>query len=47
MFVSLQIMGCNSYAHFAIRPNMATSADVVMSFLGDLSAIVRQKADEV
>ncbi|KAK3134408.1 hypothetical protein QOZ80_6AG0548750 [Eleusine coracana subsp. coracana] len=41
-----KIMGCKSYADFAIRPNMAASADVVMSFLGDLSNIVRQKADE-
>ncbi|CAN6173345.1 unnamed protein product [Urochloa humidicola] len=39
-------MGCKSYADFAIRPNMAASADVVMSFLGDLSNIVRCKADE-
>jgi mitochondrial intermediate peptidase len=43
----LQIMGCKSYAHFAIRPNMAASADVVMSFLQDLSDNVRQKADQV
>ncbi|RLM55849.1 putative mitochondrial intermediate peptidase, mitochondrial [Panicum miliaceum] len=41
-----KIMGCKSYADFAIRPNMAASADVVMSFLGDLSNIVRHKADE-
>jgi len=41
-----KIMGCKSYAEFAIRPNMAASADVVMSFLGDLSNIVRHKADE-
>ncbi|TVU08606.1 hypothetical protein EJB05_42015 [Eragrostis curvula] len=39
-------MGCKSYADFAIRPNMASSADVVMSFLGDLSDIVRLKADK-
>ncbi|OEL22139.1 putative mitochondrial intermediate peptidase, mitochondrial [Dichanthelium oligosanthes] len=39
-------MGCKSYADFAIRPNMAASADVVMSFLGNLSNIVRHKADE-
>jgi len=45
--MALQIMGCKSYAEFAIRPNMAASADVVMSFLGDLSNIVRHKADEV
>ncbi|KAM0899805.1 hypothetical protein ACQ4PT_021044 [Festuca glaucescens] len=39
-------MGCKSYAEFAIRPNMAASADVVMAFLNDLSDIVRHKADE-
>ncbi|WVZ78856.1 hypothetical protein U9M48_026504 [Paspalum notatum var. saurae] len=39
-------MGCKSYADFAIRPNMAASADVVLSFLEDLSNIVRHKADE-
>ncbi|KAL6873710.1 hypothetical protein ACP4OV_013792 [Aristida adscensionis] len=39
-------MGHKSYADFAIRPNLAASADVVMSFLGDLSNIVRHKADE-
>uniref|UniRef100_A0A0A9D950 Peptidase M3A/M3B catalytic domain-containing protein n=1 Tax=Arundo donax TaxID=35708 RepID=A0A0A9D950_ARUDO len=39
-------MGCKSYADFAVRPNMAASADVVMSFLGDLSNVVRHKADE-
>ena len=40
-------MGCKSYAEFAIRPNMAASADVVMAFLNDLSNSVRHKADEV
>lgn len=39
-------MGCKSYAEFAIRPNMAASADVVLSFLEDLSNIVKHKADE-
>jgi intermediate peptidase len=47
LFMTLQTMGCKSYADFAIRSNMAASADVVMSFLGDLSDIVRHKADEV
>ncbi|OQU76928.1 probable mitochondrial intermediate peptidase, mitochondrial isoform X2 [Sorghum bicolor] len=41
-----EIMGCKSYAEFAIRPNMAASADVVMSFLEDLSNIVKHKAEE-
>ncbi|KAJ1260491.1 hypothetical protein BS78_10G236400 [Paspalum vaginatum] len=39
-------MGCKSYADFAIRPNMAASSDVVLSFLEHLSNIVRHKADE-
>ncbi|KAM0875877.1 hypothetical protein ACQ4PT_036528 [Festuca glaucescens] len=41
-----ETMGCKSYAEFAICPNMAASADVVMAFLNDLSDIVRHKADE-
>ncbi|CAO2839022.1 unnamed protein product [Amaranthus hypochondriacus] len=41
-----QIMGYKSYAEFATRPNMASSADVVMSFLLELSSMVRPKADE-
>ncbi|BAF20315.1 mitochondrial intermediate peptidase, mitochondrial isoform X1 [Oryza sativa Japonica Group] len=39
-------MGCKSYGDFAIRPNMAASVDVVMSFLKDLSGVVRHKAGE-
>ncbi|XP_042389883.1 mitochondrial intermediate peptidase, mitochondrial-like [Zingiber officinale] len=41
-----QIMEYKSYADFAIRPNMAGSPDVAMSFLLDLSKHVRCKADE-
>ncbi|URD98920.1 Peptidase family M3, partial [Musa troglodytarum] len=41
-----QIMGCKSYAEFAIRPNMAASPDVAMCFLLNLSKSVRCKADE-
>ncbi|XP_020684263.2 mitochondrial intermediate peptidase, mitochondrial isoform X1 [Dendrobium catenatum] len=40
-----QIMGCRSYAEFAIRPNMAASPDVVMDFLLTLSNMVRLRAD--
>ncbi|KAH0449009.1 hypothetical protein IEQ34_022809 [Dendrobium chrysotoxum] len=40
-----QIMGCRSYAEFAIRPNMAASPDVVMDCLLNLSNMVRLKAD--
>ncbi|XP_010672007.2 mitochondrial intermediate peptidase, mitochondrial isoform X2 [Beta vulgaris subsp. vulgaris] len=41
-----QIMGYKSYAEFAACPNMASSADVVMSFLLELSSMVKPKADE-
>ncbi|KAH7686976.1 mitochondrial intermediate peptidase protein [Dioscorea alata] len=41
-----QIMGCKSYAEFAIRSNMAASPVVVSSFLLNLSKIVKHKADE-
>ncbi|KAJ0971041.1 hypothetical protein J5N97_019000 [Dioscorea zingiberensis] len=41
-----QIMGCKSYAEFAICSNMAASPDTVSSFLRNLSRIVRHKADE-
>ncbi|XP_020095925.1 probable mitochondrial intermediate peptidase, mitochondrial isoform X1 [Ananas comosus] len=41
-----QIMGYKSFADFAIHPNLAAKVDVVMSFLLDLSKIVRPKADE-
>ncbi|KAH9610394.1 hypothetical protein KSS87_018491 [Heliosperma pusillum] len=41
-----QIMGCKSYAEFAVRPNMAASSDVVMAFLHEMSSMVRPKADE-
>jgi len=40
-------MGCKSYAGFAAHPNMASSPDVVMSFLLEMSEVVRPKADEV
>lgn len=40
-------MGYKSFADFAIHPNLAAKVDVVMSFLLDLSKIVRPKADEV
>ncbi|KAA8539812.1 hypothetical protein F0562_026504 [Nyssa sinensis] len=41
-----QIMGYKSYAEFAVHPNMASSQEVVMSFLLDMSKMVRPKADE-
>ncbi|XP_058084642.1 mitochondrial intermediate peptidase, mitochondrial isoform X2 [Magnolia sinica] len=41
-----EIMGYKSYAQFAVHPNIASSPEVVMPFLLDLSKIVRHKADE-
>ncbi|KAK1273304.1 hypothetical protein QJS04_geneDACA012347 [Acorus gramineus] len=41
-----KILGYKSYAEFAVRPNMASSPDVVWSFLCDLSETLRHKADE-
>uniref|UniRef100_A0A7N0U0A8 Peptidase M3A/M3B catalytic domain-containing protein n=1 Tax=Kalanchoe fedtschenkoi TaxID=63787 RepID=A0A7N0U0A8_KALFE len=41
-----QIMGCKSYAQFAVRPNMASSPDVVISFLSEMSKMVKHRADE-
>lgn len=41
-----QILGCKSYADFAIRPNMAASPDVVTSFLDDMSKTIKHKVDE-
>ncbi|XP_041007330.1 mitochondrial intermediate peptidase, mitochondrial isoform X1 [Juglans microcarpa x Juglans regia] len=41
-----QIMGCRSYAEFAVKPNMASSPAVVMSFLHEMSEMVRPRADE-
>lgn len=43
----IQIMGYKSYVDYALHSNMASSPDVVSSFLADLSKTVRSKADEV
>lgn len=43
----LQIMGYKSYAEFALQPTMASSPEVVMEFLLELSNIVNTRADEV
>jgi len=43
----VQIMGCNSYAEFSIKPNMALSPKVVMSFLLEMSKMVQTKTREV
>ncbi|KAF8008679.1 hypothetical protein BT93_K2367 [Corymbia citriodora subsp. variegata] len=41
-----QITGYASYAEFALKQNMASSPDVVMSFLLEMSEMVRDKADK-
>ncbi|KAI3458275.1 hypothetical protein Pfo_014938 [Paulownia fortunei] len=41
-----EIMGCKSYAEFALKENMASSPEVVLSFLHDMSKMVRPKAEE-
>lgn len=41
-----QLMGYNSYAAFAVDRNLASSPDVVSSFLLEISEVVRPKADK-
>ncbi|KAF3964920.1 hypothetical protein CMV_010846 [Castanea mollissima] len=41
-----QIMGYRSYAEFSMKPNMASSPAVVMSFLHEIGKMVRPRADE-
>ncbi|CAJ1958591.1 unnamed protein product [Sphenostylis stenocarpa] len=41
-----QIMGCSSYTEFSIKPNMALSPKVVMSFLLEMSKMVQSKTNE-
>lgn len=41
-----QIMGCRSYAEFSVKPNMALSPKVVMSFLLEMSKKVQAKTTE-
>ncbi|KAG4118305.1 hypothetical protein ERO13_D11G010266v2 [Gossypium hirsutum] len=41
-----QIMGCKSYAEFVMQLNMASSPEVVVSFLQEMSNMVKEKADE-
>ncbi|XP_024039320.1 mitochondrial intermediate peptidase, mitochondrial isoform X1 [Citrus clementina] len=41
-----QIMGYRSYAEFIVMPNMASSPEVVMSFLLEMSKMIKPKADE-
>lgn len=43
----MQIMGYRSYAELVVQPNMASSPDVVTSFLFDMSKTVKPRADEV
>ncbi|XP_057952770.1 mitochondrial intermediate peptidase, mitochondrial isoform X2 [Malania oleifera] len=41
-----EILGYKSYAEFAVHPNMASSPEIVMSFLLEMSEVARPKADE-
>ncbi|KAL2227187.1 probable mitochondrial intermediate peptidase, mitochondrial isoform X1 [Sesamum indicum] len=41
-----EIMGYKSYAEFALKDNMASSPEVVLSFLNEMSKTVRPKAEE-
>ncbi|KAL5718261.1 mitochondrial intermediate peptidase [Ranunculus cassubicifolius] len=41
-----QMMGHRSFADFSVHPNLASSPEVVMSFLHELSNTVRPKADQ-
>ncbi|KAL0299402.1 UNVERIFIED_CONTAM: Mitochondrial intermediate peptidase, mitochondrial [Sesamum radiatum] len=41
-----EIMGYRSYAEFALKDNMASSPEVVLSFLHEMSNTVRPKAEE-
>ncbi|XP_024039325.1 mitochondrial intermediate peptidase, mitochondrial isoform X2 [Citrus clementina] len=41
-----EIMGYRSYAEFIVMPNMASSPEVVMSFLLEMSKMIKPKADE-
>lgn len=40
-------MGCGSYAELAVKPNLASSPKVVMSFLLEMSKMVQAKSTEV
>ncbi|XP_044468095.1 mitochondrial intermediate peptidase, mitochondrial isoform X2 [Mangifera indica] len=41
-----QMMGYRSYADFMVKPNMASSPEVVMSFLLEMNKMIKPKADE-
>ncbi|XP_022736713.1 mitochondrial intermediate peptidase, mitochondrial isoform X2 [Durio zibethinus] len=41
-----QIMGCKSYAEFVMKLNMASSPEVVISFLLEMSNMVKPSADK-
>jgi intermediate peptidase len=43
----MQMMGYRSYAEFVVKPNLASSPEVVISFLHEMSKMVRPRADEV
>lgn len=43
----MQIMGYKSYSEFTVHSNMASSPEVVTSFLHEMSEMVRPAADKV
>ncbi|XP_071934262.1 mitochondrial intermediate peptidase, mitochondrial isoform X5 [Coffea arabica] len=45
-WMHMQIMGHSSYADLAVHSSMASSPDIVLSFLLEMSEIVRPRADE-
>lgn len=42
----MQIMGCKSYADYTLHSSMASSPEVVLSFLLEMSKLIRPRADE-
>lgn len=43
----MQVLGYKTYSEFALKGNMASSPEVVLSFLHEMSKMVRPKAEEV
>uniref|UniRef100_A0A2P2M057 Uncharacterized protein MANES_14G034200 n=1 Tax=Rhizophora mucronata TaxID=61149 RepID=A0A2P2M057_RHIMU len=41
-----KMLGCGSYAEFMVKQNLASSPEVVKSFLCEMSKMVRPKADQ-
>lgn len=43
----MQLLGHRNYAEYLVSLNMASSPQVVMSFLKEMSRMIRPSADEV